>query len=199
MGASEAKATFLDMKRILDKSLVKFWIVDGIALGAVREGKFIEGDLDIDLRVLASDWDPGVMEDVFKKEGFVYYQSVNKALYGNLPVGAVVIKRGIKTDICLGYIYPPTKRIVVLASKPLSNVSVLPASLFSKDEDCFVEFLGRRVRVPNPPEKYLKTRYGKGWKTLKNEKFPEICKPISLTKYVEYFHRCPEINQKRAE
>lgn len=195
MDASKAKATFLDIKRILDKAFVKFWLVDGTILGAVREGKFIDGDLDIDLRVLASDWDHGVMEGVFKAAGFVYHRSVNKALCGDLPVGSVVIKRGIKTDICLGYIYPPTKRIVVLASSPLSNVSVLPASLFRKDEDYFVEFLGRRVRVPNPPEKYLNTRYGKGWKVPVNKKFRSECKPISLKKYVDYFQKHPEVNK----
>ena len=166
----------------MDRAGIKFWLVDGTVLGAVREGKFILSDRDIDLRVWASDWDYPRMSKAFKDAGFGCTNTLNPKLYKDKSAGVVVIKRGIKTDICLGYHFPPKDLIVVLATTPLSNVTVLPAELFRLTEDYFVTFLGRRFRVPNPPEEYLKIRYGKVWKTPKNEKIPIACKPISIAR-----------------
>jgi len=196
MNTQTAKEVFIGIKRVLDQLGIKFWLVDGTALGAVREGRFIVGDLDIDLRILAVDFDFAKISSAFKGAGFTCANILNPPLYKDKSAGVVVKKRGIKCDMCIGYYYPPTKRLVVLATSPLSNVTVLPASLFDKGEDYFVEFLGLRVRVPNPPEKYLTTRYGKDWKTPKNEKFRSECKPISIAKYVNYFHKHPGVNQK---
>ena len=196
MNPVNAKQTFLDIKRVLDQLGIKFWLVDGTVLGAVREGCFITGDLDIDLRILAVDFDYDMIAVRFNAAGFKYHNVINKPKYGDMSAGMVATKRGIKCHICIGYYYPPAKELVVLAAGPLSNVSVLPASMFKNDEDYFVEFMGVKVRVPNPPERYLEIRYGHGWKTPKNEKFRHECLPISLTKYVNYFRKHPKVNQK---
>ena len=44
-----------DMKTVLDKYHVTFWLEHGTLLGAVREGKIIEGDYDIDLATASTD------------------------------------------------------------------------------------------------------------------------------------------------
>lgn len=196
MDARLAKSTFLDIKRVLDQALVKFWLVDGTVLGALRDGGFIIGDTDMDLRVLVVDWDSEKMSKKFTDAGFDYMHIMDPPRYKDMVVGAVVFKRGIKTDICLGYDYPPTKRIVVLASQPRAHVTVLPAALFRKDEDYFISFCGVRVRVPNPPEQYLTVRYGADWKSPTTENYPKICKLISIKRYVDYFHKHPEVNKK---
>lgn len=44
---------FKEMKLILDKSNITFWIDSGTLLGAIREGKMIENDYDIDIATLS--------------------------------------------------------------------------------------------------------------------------------------------------
>ena len=38
-----------DLKKVLDKHQILFWLEHGTLLGLVRDGKIIEGDNDIDL------------------------------------------------------------------------------------------------------------------------------------------------------
>ena len=45
---SIAKNNLLDLKKILDEHKVKFLIMHGTLLGAIREQKFIKHDIDID-------------------------------------------------------------------------------------------------------------------------------------------------------
>ena len=54
-----AKSTnnLLAVKKVLDKNKVKFGLMFGTLLGAVREGNFIEHDEDVDLFVLEEDKD----------------------------------------------------------------------------------------------------------------------------------------------
>lgn len=186
MDMKVAKQTFLDIKKVLDGLGVRFWLVDGTALGAVRDGGFIPWDKDMDLRTLATEWDFSVLFKRFENEGFRCVKSINPRLYGDKPSGSKLYKRGIKTDICLNYYYPQSDEIVVLAGKPRACVTVLPAKFFRGDH--FIDFLGTQVRIPNPPEEYLEYRYGKNWRTpIKDKGWPVSCKPISIAKYVKYF------------
>jgi len=185
MDLNAAKQTFLVIKRILDKEGIKFWLVDGTALGAVRSGDFIGYDEDIDLRVMAGDWDFSTLFKKFEADGFRCVKSINRKLYGDMPSGSKLCRRGVKVDICLGYHYPPDDAIVVLAGAPRACVSVLPAKLFRGDY--WTHFVGERVRVPNPPEEYLEIRYGKNWRIPAKGKWHPGCVSISLDKYVEYF------------
>jgi len=193
MNIKDAKQTFLDIKRILDQLSIKFWLVDGTALGTVREGSIITNDQDIDLRVWASDWNFPI---VFKKlisNGFICKKIRDTKHYGNLSPGSVIRKRGIKIDICLGYYYPLEDKIVVLAYKPMSNVSVLPARFFK--DDYFINFMDIKARVPNPPEEYLKIRYGKDWRIPRAGSYPHNI-PISIKKEFEYINSHPIIDIK---
>lgn len=193
MNFKNAKQTFLDVKRILDQSGIRFWLVDGAALGAVREGSIIANDQDIDLRVWAADWNFPIIFKKLISEGFICKKIRDTKHYGNLSPGSVLYKRGIKLDICLGYYYPPESTIAVLAYEPRSNVSILPARFFK--DDYFINFMGINTRVPSPPEEYLEIRYGKNWRIPVDGSYPNNI-PISIKKEVEYFHAHPKINIK---
>jgi len=58
-----------DTKEILDKHHIRFWLDWGTLLGAVREGKIIEWDHDVDL---------GMMESDFKKINSILYEFEKK-------------------------------------------------------------------------------------------------------------------------
>lgn len=195
MDIKVAERTFLEIKKILDQAGVKFWLVDGTALGIVRDGNFILWDADMDMRVLATDWDFPIMFKKFRDKGFCCKKSINLKLYGDKPSGSVFHKQGIRVDMCMGYYYPPGDLIVVLANHPISGVTVLPASFFRGEY--FVEFLGTKVRVPNPPEDYLDLHYGKDWRIPVKTKGWSGSVPISIAKYVKYFNEYPQINQKK--
>lgn len=49
MNAELALKNLREVKDVFDKNDVSFWLDSGILLGAVRDGKIIEGDTDIDL------------------------------------------------------------------------------------------------------------------------------------------------------
>ncbi|GAI14635.1 unnamed protein product [marine sediment metagenome] len=195
MDIKAAKQTFLDIKKILDQAGIKFWLSDGTALGAVREARIISYDRDIDLRALPTEWDFPILFKKFENEGFRCVKSINPKLYKDKPSGSVIFKRGIKTDIGLNYYYPPEDLTVILAGRPLALITVVPAKFFRGDH--FVEFLGVKARIPNPPEEYFEMHYGKDWKIPKNERYWKANIPISIAKYVKYFHEHPEVNQKK--
>ncbi|MCB0743056.1 MAG: LicD family protein [Ignavibacteriae bacterium] len=50
-----AKKNLLDVKKIIDSHQIKFGLIYGTLLGAIRENNFIEHDEDIDLFVLEED------------------------------------------------------------------------------------------------------------------------------------------------
>ncbi len=190
MDAQKAKQTLLDIKKVLNKARVKFWLVDGVALGAVRDGAFIPYDADMDIRVMAKGFDVPVMIDAFKEAGFAVRKSHNPKLYGNLLSGIIITKRGIKTDMCFGYLYPPDDTIVVLAGRPVEGISVLSAHLFKGAH--YITFLGTKFRVPYPAPEYLTLHYGKNWTVPVNAKYPHL--PLSIVEEVAFFHKYPEVN-----
>jgi len=61
-----------DFKRIFDKYNIKFWLDWGTLLGAVREGRIIPWDEDIDLGVSSDDYKKIILTfPEFKKKGFL--------------------------------------------------------------------------------------------------------------------------------
>ena len=58
-----------DLKKVLDKHQILFWLEHGTLLGLVRDGKIIEGDNDIDL-------------SAFYKSFIDEYKKISADLYG---------------------------------------------------------------------------------------------------------------------
>ena len=182
MDLESAKQNYLEIKEILDRLKIKFYLNDGTLLGAIREGGFIPWDKDIDLRIPAEDQGPHICEE-FKKKGFKCKKAI---LYHNLISTYVVKKRKIHADIALNHYYEPEDVNISLSGGPTIQNAVHPAKFYRGDY--FVDFLGVSARVSNPPEEILEWIYGKDWRVpIKDNSWKENRKQISIDKYIKYF------------
>ena len=153
--ASIAKEMLREAKRILDQLEVVFFLRQGTCLGAVRDNELIPWDDDLDLgsviglhglsersidRVVAAFRDHGYF---VKVEGNDHY------------INAAMMKSSIRMDwACYRIIddnifhYPAIR---------------LPLRLFTELKE--IEFIEEKFLVPNPPEEYLRIKYGPSWMT----------------------------------
>ena len=150
-----------DVKRILDELGVVFFLGSGTCLGAIRENRFIPWDDEMDTASIIGLH--GLTEETIDRviaaftENRYYVHVGDSARY----LGISVVKSGIRADwTChriIGdsiYQYPAVKT---------------PLRLFTQLKE--IEFIGEKFLVPNPPEEYLKTKYGPDWKTPKGPGF----------------------------
>ena len=152
-----AKEMLREAKQIMDQHKVVFFLRQGTCLGAVRDNELIPWDDDLDLgsviglnglsegsidRVVAAFRDNGYFAKV---DGNDHYITV------------ALVKSSIRMDwecfrIIDGNIfhYPGIR---------------FPIRLFSELKE--IEFIGEKFLVPNPPEEYLRIKYGTTWMTPK--------------------------------
>ena len=154
---SIAKEMLREAKQIMDQLGVVFFLRQGTCLGAVRDGDLIPWDDDLDLgsvvglngltersmdRVVAAFRDNGYFAKV---EGNDHY------------INAAMVKSSMRMDwACYRIIddnifhYPGIR---------------LPIRLFTELKE--IEFIGEKFLVPNPPEEYLRIKYGPSWMSPK--------------------------------
>jgi hypothetical protein len=157
MDMAVASALLLEVKQVFDELGVVFFLRQGTCLGAIREHAFIPWDDDIDIGSIVGmhGFDEGKIEpvaDAFRARGFyVQRDTVDEEMW----LG--IMKDGIRIDwLCLrnrqGYIlhFPGV---------------LLPIRLFEDLKE--VEFLGEKFLTANPPEEYLRIKYGPEWMTPK--------------------------------
>lgn len=166
------KSALEDMKKILDKNNIKFHLHSGTALGAIREQKFIEYDLDIDLGVLDSEVDikkiPKLVEEKFilgikfpkneDKNDVTEYAFHHRKTNVKIDIFLVQEKNNkYYTNSYTGYCdKKPNKTCVYSNSKyKLNNIN----------------FLEKLYKVPEI--KFLEEQYGKDWRTPKNFGYSE--------------------------
>lgn len=84
--------SLIEVKQILDEAKIRYWLKDGTLLGAIREGKFLSWDDDIDIGMVHSDAKK-VIEKIpeLEKQGYRFsiYDYVIK-----LSKGSVLISIG---------------------------------------------------------------------------------------------------------
>jgi len=186
MNKKTAKKNLLGIKSIFDKHHIKFWLAHGILLGAVREKDFISYDFDLDGAILAKDWSPSLCSQFMAQK----FSCITKRNYPDRPAQMKLVKHGISAHIGLKYYYAPEDIYFSLPKSPTNRNATLPGKLLRGD--CFVDFLGTKFRVPNPPEEYLEWLYGKNWKVPINDlSWQKEWKKISLKKYLQWFDRYP--------
>ena len=150
-----------EVKRIFDYQGIVFWLGSGTCLGCIRENGFIPWDDEIDTASVIGMH--GLDEetiyrvaDVFTKAGFYSRISSNPQY-----MSVAFVRDGMRTDWTC-------HRILDGAAIEFPGVK-LPLHLFAQPIE--VEFVGQKFLLPNPPEEYLRLKYGPEWRTPKGPGF----------------------------
>jgi len=150
-----------DVKRILDQLGVVFFIIQGTCLGAIRENRFIPWDDEMDtasvigLHGFTEEKIERVI-DAFTENG--YYAKVDRTARS---VGISFVKSAIRVDWT-------SFRIIGDSIFQYPAVKT-PVRLFTEPKE--IDFIGEKFLVPNPPEEYLRIKYGPDWTTPKADGF----------------------------
>ena len=148
----------LEVKEILDKAGIEFWIDFGTLLGFYRQGDFLETDPDIDIGV--------------KRE----YQDKVVAVAPQLAkIGKIVTRVDIANGNYLaGYkIYRDDFWIDIAFFFKHENKYVLPISQWDKvmvfneeyyDDLIDLEVKGMKFKMPRKIEEYMVLHYGEDWR-----------------------------------
>ncbi len=195
LNVKTAEKVFLTTARVLNQLGIKFWLNTGTALGAVRDKGIIPSDIDVDVTLFAKDCNLPVILGAFTRAGFQCTLKLYPTLHKDKLSGIVVSMSGVAVDVDLVYYYPPEDVVVALDVKPHNHGTVQPAKFYKGDN--FIDFLGIKVRIPYPPEEYFELHYGKQYRIPCDDwSWMDIREPISIDKYIAYFHEHPEVNQK---
>jgi hypothetical protein len=153
MDMSNAEALLKEAKQILDRLGLVFFLRHGTCLGAVRDSAFIEWDDDLDIGSVIGLH--GLTEelvrsaaDVFKEHGFD--SNIEES---ELSLSVDLKKSGTPMDW--------TCYRIIDESIYQWPVVQIPVSLHAALKE--IDFLGEKFLVPNPPEEYLRLKYGPEW------------------------------------
>lgn len=150
---SNATKVLKEVKQILDGFGVTFWLRQGACLGAIRDNGFIPWDDDIDLGSVIGL--QGLTEKslnqiivAFRNNGFLA-----GIWHTDYYLWIPLIKLSIRTDwICFKIIDDCIFQYPGLPT---------PINLFTHLKE--ITFIGEKFYVPNPPEEYLRRKYGEDW------------------------------------
>ncbi len=157
MDSELAKQMLKEAKDVMDQLAVSFFLRQGTCLGAVRDAAFIPWDDDIDLGCVIGL--NGFTEDLIEPvlNGFRNRGYFVNAERNDRWVAAGMIKSSLRIDLSFFRIIDDN-----IFHFPLIWI---PARLFANLKE--IEFMGGNYLVPNPPEEYLRAKYGPNWTTPK--------------------------------
>jgi hypothetical protein len=156
MAPGAAERALREVKEVLDAVGVQFLLSSGTCLGAIRDNAIIPWDDDTDIMSIkgANGLTDGVVDDAvaaFRERGYYVYA----------PEGEHQSFSMIKDYVRTGWdCYRNEGDSVLVYPK-----TVIPLELLLNPRE--ITFLGERYLVPNPPEEYLRLKYGEAWRTPK--------------------------------
>lgn len=149
----QARDVLFSMKSFLDEKGIRFWLIYGTLLGAIREHSFISFDFDVD-----------VQTDEFEK-----FLSIIPWLDGK-GMKLIRVQDGRVYTFSMGGVYIDVY-IAHKAPFPLNlwccwlNGNIVPTRLVYPQVG--MDFLGEKFMVPARAEKLLAFFYGSSWRTPK--------------------------------
>ncbi|MDP6127477.1 MAG: LicD family protein [Dehalococcoidales bacterium] len=148
-----AEIVLKEIKQILDGLEITFFLHSGACLGAVRDNSIMPWDDDLDLGVIIglngfTEDKVGTIVSTFRENGYV-----TGVRYQDSHISIPLLKSSVRTDLQCHHIIK-------------GNVYnfpgiVFPLKIFADLKE--IDFLGDKYLVPNPPEEYLRLKYGKDW------------------------------------
>ncbi|MFC1954794.1 LicD family protein [Chloroflexota bacterium] len=164
MDLTVAERNLKEVKQVLDQLNVVFLLESGSCLGAVRDNAFIPWDDDIDLiSVIGLN---GLTEETvdaavaaLRDRGYFV-----REMDGAYSKARITMKNHVR--VSLDFVQIIDGNVTVFPGIPL------PGRLFTQPKE--IEFLGERFLVPNPPEEYLRLKYGSEWMVSKKAGAYEI-------------------------
>ena len=160
-----AEILLKESKQILDDLGVVFFLRQGTCLGAIRDNALIPWDDDLDLGSVIGlhGLDENTVDQVvelvataFRDKG--YFATVE----GNDQyLSLTMMKSSTRIDLLC-------HRIIGDSVYQYPGVR-FPVSLFTELKE--IDFLGEKFLAPNPPEEYLRLKYGEEWMIPKKEEY----------------------------
>ena len=163
MAPGSAERALKEAKEVLGLLGVQFLLSSGTCLGAIRDNAIIPWDDDIDIMSIKganglTDAKVGEAVAAFEARGYYVYA----------PEGEHQAFSMIKDYVRMGWdCYQNDGDSVLVYPK-----TVIPLGLLLNPRE--ITFLGERYLVPNPPEEYLRLKYGEAWRTPKRAGAYEI-------------------------
>jgi hypothetical protein len=163
VGAAAAELRLKDVKEILDGLGIVFLLSSGTCLGAVRDNAIFPWDDDLDIMCVVgenglTDAKVDAALAAFRGRGYFIYE----------PEGEHRSFSMIKDYVRTGWdCYRNDRDYVLVFPK-----TQIPLRLLADPKE--IAFLGERFLVPNPPEEYLRLKYGEAWRTPKKAGSYEI-------------------------
>jgi hypothetical protein len=154
----------LKFKKVMDKNGVTFWLEYGTQLGAVRDGKMIDWDIDGDVGVWVDDIErmKKLVQEFLKVGILIAYQKSHPFLHilidkdkGQYVAVVDIYTFDIASHNDKKYLVRIENGIVRDVRSPLNNYIAFRT----------VKFLGKLFKVPVAAEKALEFAYGPMWKT----------------------------------
>lgn len=152
-----SKMNLLDFKKVMDNNNIKFGLIYGTLLGAIREQNFIEHDEDVDVFVLNED-----------RVKFL------NTLFDLEKIGLKVVR--YKKDLLS--IMRDNDYIDIYFFRKIRNNKrresdiILDAHYLESSES--LEFLGERFTIPGRPKALLRFLYGDDWRIPQKDKKPDL-------------------------
>jgi len=148
LNPEHAKKTLLQVKQVLDKHNLTFWLIFGTCLGAIRENGFIDIDCDIDLGIKQKDLLPklNILKEEFQSLGYETKFLNEPYKYDRM----LKIDNGTRVDLVDWYKYGD---YYVHPIEPDGKCHLFACEMF--DNLTQIDFLGEKFNVPTPVTDFL--------------------------------------------
>ena len=162
MEMTVGEAVLKEAKKILDELSIVFFLRHGTCLGAVRDGCLIAWDDDLDVGSVIG------LHDLTEEQ---VYEAVDLFSQKGFAPDVIVSEIGICVEM-KQYGVPIDWNCYRIVGESIYQYPVvqIPVNLHTNLKE--IDFLGETFLVPNPPEDYLRLRYGPDWRIPK--KFGEF-------------------------